>query len=59
MRLLRQSDAQLFAGWGRHPSVQDAAILHKMDRLADRAAALLQVHAVMWLSCGLCNQQKI
>ena len=43
MRLLRQSDAQLFAGWGDHDSISDESILRKIDYLADAAAALLKV----------------
>ena len=43
VRTLRQSDAQLFAGWGSHPSIGDAAMLEKIDRLANKAAALLKV----------------
>lgn len=42
VRLLRQSDAQLFAGWGAHPSINDAAILTKISCLAVKAATLLK-----------------
>lgn len=43
VRLLRQSDAQLFAGWRDHPSIYDATILRKIDSLAAKASQLLQV----------------
>ena len=43
VRLLRQSDAQLFAGWGAHPSINDVTILETIDCLANKAALLLQV----------------
>lgn len=43
VRTLRQSDAQLFAGWGSHPSIGDTTMLEKIDRLANKAAALLKV----------------
>jgi hypothetical protein len=43
VRTLRQSDAQLFAGWGSHPSIGDTAMLEKIDRLANKAAARLKV----------------
>ena len=43
VRTLRQSDAQLFAGWGSHPSIADTEILAKIGRLADKAATLLKV----------------
>ena len=43
VRLLRQSDAQLFAGWGGHPSINDVTTLEKIDYLANKAATLLQV----------------
>ena len=43
VRTLRQSDAQLFAGWGAHPSVCDTIMLDKIDRLADKTATLLKV----------------
>lgn len=46
MRTLRQSDAQLFAGWGSHPSIIDAAMLEKIDLLANKAATLLKVVSV-------------
>ena len=46
VRTLRQSDAQLFAGWGSHPSIGDAAMLEKIDRLANKAATLLKVVSV-------------
>ena len=42
VRLLRQSDAQLFAGWGDHDSISDPKMLRKIDALADKAAGLLQ-----------------
>lgn len=43
VRLLRQSDAQLFAGWDGHPSINDVTTLEKIDCLANKAATLLQV----------------
>ena len=43
VRLLRQSDAQLFAGWAAHPSINDVKILETIDCLANKAAMLLQV----------------
>ena len=43
VRLLRQSDAQLFAGWGAHPSISDGKILERIDHIADKAAMLLNV----------------
>ena len=43
VRLLRQSDAQLFAGWGGYPGVNDSVILNKLDQLTSQAAALLKV----------------
>lgn len=43
VRLLRQSDAQLFAGWGNHDTISEPKMLRKIDALADKAAALLQV----------------
>ena len=46
VRTLRQSDAQLFAGWGSHPSISDAAMLEKIDHLANKAATLLKVVSV-------------
>ena len=44
VRLLRQSDAQLFAGWGSFSALSDASILRKIDHLAQKVATLLQVH---------------
>ena len=46
VRTLRQSDAQLFAGWGSYPSISDTAMLEKVDRLASKAATLLKVAAI-------------
>ena len=45
VRTLRQSDAQLFAGWGSYPSISDTVMLEKIDCLADKAATLLKVAA--------------
>ena len=45
VRLLRQSDAQLFAGWGAHPGISDGKILERIDHIADKAAMLLNVSA--------------
>lgn len=44
VNLLHQSDAQLFEGWGGHSSIRDPTIAHKLDSVANRLAALLQVH---------------
>lgn len=52
MRLLRQSDAQLFAGWGNHHSIQDTEILQKIDHLANKAASLLQVCNTLYAACA-------
>lgn len=49
MRVLRQSDAQLFSGWGGHLSICDVEMLGKIDVLADKAAALLQVKISSWV----------
>ena len=46
MRLLCQSDAQLFAGWRDNPSVYDAKILRKIDNLATKASHLLLASAI-------------
>lgn len=43
VRLLCQSDAQLFAGWGGHPSVNDSSILEKLSNLSQKALHLLKV----------------
>jgi N-acetylmuramic acid 6-phosphate (MurNAc-6-P) etherase len=42
VRRLCESDAQLFAGWGGHPSVNDVAILTKLCSLSQKAATLLR-----------------
>ena len=47
VRTLRQSDAQLFAGWGSYPSISDTVMLEKIDCLANKAAKLLKVYS--WL----------
>lgn len=51
VRLLRQSDAQLFAGWGGYPGVNDGVMLNKLDQLASQAAALLKVTLFMATKC--------
>ena len=43
VRLLRQSDAQLFAGWSSYPSIADLEILEKISFLADKATTLIKV----------------
>lgn len=53
MRLLRQSDAQLFAGWGDHNSISDESILCKIGNLADAAASLLKVMKGVGLICSM------
>jgi N-acetylmuramic acid 6-phosphate (MurNAc-6-P) etherase len=41
VRQLRQSDAQLFAGWGGHPSLSDEETLLTLALLASRTGAVL------------------
>ena len=43
VRLLCQSDAQLFAGWGGHPSVNDSSLLEKLSNLSQKTLDLLKV----------------
>lgn len=43
VRLLRQSDAQLFSGWGPHGCINDSDVLAKLDKCAEKAATLLRV----------------
>ncbi len=43
VRTLRQSDGQLFSGWGPYPSINDTPVLSALDKLADKAAQLLKV----------------
>jgi len=43
VRLLRQSDAQLFVGWGAHPSISDGKILERINHVVNKAAMLLTV----------------
>ena len=47
VRTLCQSDAQLFAGWGSHACVGDAAVLEKIDKLANKTATLLKVFLLL------------
>lgn len=47
MRQLGQSDAQLFAGWGGHASVNDVTVIEKLSQLSQRAAELLKVSHIM------------
>ncbi|XP_064391978.1 glucokinase regulatory protein-like [Halichondria panicea] len=42
VRTLRQSDGQLFSGWGPYPSINDRQVLSTLDKLADKAAQLLK-----------------
>ena len=43
VRRLCESDAQLFAGWGGHPGINDHVILDKIWKLSQKAFALLKV----------------
>ena len=43
VRQLCGSDAQLFAGWGGHPGVNDPVILDRLWKLSLKTAALLKV----------------
>ena len=43
VRQLRQSDAQLFAGWGGHAGINDAAVLEKLRKISQTAVRLLKV----------------
>ena len=43
VRRLCESDAQLFAGWGGHPGINDHVILDKIWKSSQKAFALLKV----------------
>ena len=43
VRQLRESDAQLFAGWGGHVGINDVAVLRKLHNISQTAIRLLKV----------------
>lgn len=43
VRQLCHSDAQLFSGWGGHPSVNDVTVLEKLSKVSQKAVQLLKV----------------
>lgn len=44
LRILRQSDAQLFSGWRHHPCIYDTQILHSIDLLVEKTKLMLIRH---------------